>query len=286
MQREPLVAWLGDRLVPWAEAVLPIEDRGLQFAESVYELLPVTARRARLVAPHLERIRAGAAAVGLAGGVPSDAGFAELAEALIDREDLDEGLLYLQVTGGVAPRHHLPSVRPRPVLIAYLRGHRFPRDAEVVRGLDAITLTDPRWAHCDLKTTMLLPAVLARRAAAARGAGEALFLGPGARVLEGAASNVFALSNGRLATPGRSDHMLPGTMRSLVYDAAEILGLSVEARDIPLDELLAAEEVFVTATSTLALPVLRVDETPIADARCGPVVRAVASHLRRCLELE
>jgi D-alanine transaminase len=286
VESRPRAAWIGDRLVPWAEAAVPIEDRGLQFAESVYELLPVTARSVRLVVPHLQRLRAGATVLGLAGGVPTAASLTELADLLIEREEQDEGLLYLQVTGGTSPRRHVPHEDPAPTLIAYLRGHRFPRDPDVVRGLAAITLPDTRWAHCDLKTTMLLPAVLARRAAAARGAGEAILLGPGDRVLEGAASNVFALSNGRFVTPARSDHMLPGTMRSLVYDAARELGLPVETQDLPLRELLRADEVFVTATSTLALPVLRIDGMPIADACCGPVARAVAGHLRRRLELE
>ena len=286
MQREPSVAWIGDRLVPWPEAVLPIEDRGLQFAESVYEVLPVTRGRARLVTPHFERMRTGAAAVGVEAGVPGDDALLALAELLIARERLDEALLYLQVTGGVAPRRHIPTEGPRPTLVAYLREHRFPREADVARGLTAITTPDPRWAHCDVKTTMLLPAVLARRAAAAHGADEAIFLGPDDRVLEGAASNVFALADGRLSTPGNSEHMLPGTMRALVYAAAGRLGIPVEARDLFRYELLAADEVFVTATSSLALPVLAVDGTPVGDGRCGPVVSVIAADLRQRLELE
>ncbi len=280
------MAWIGDRLVSWAEAVLPIEDRGLQFAESVYEVLPVTRGRARLAGPHLERLRSGAISVGVREGVPDDGDLLAIAELLIEREGLDEGLLYLQVTGGVAPRRHLPVEPPSPTLVAYLRAHRFPRDPDVVRGLSAITLPDPRWARCDLKTTMLLPAVLARRTAAAQGAHEALFLGPDDRVLEGAASNVFALASDRLVTPGRSEHMLPGTMRALVHAAAARLDLLVDARDLYRPELLAADEVFLTATSTLALPVLALDGAPIAGGRCGPIVRAIAADLRDHLELE
>ncbi len=286
MQRGPSVAWIGDRLVPWAEAVVPIEDRGLQFGESIYEVIPVTRGRVRLVEPHLERMRSGATAIGIEPGVPSGPDLVALADLLIAQEDLDEALLYLQVTGGSAPRCHLPADPPEPTLLAYLRGHRFPRDPDVVRGLTVVTLPDPRWAHCDLKTTMLLPAVLARRAAAARGAGEALFLAPDGRVLEGAVSNVFILANGRLATPGTSEHLLPGTMRAQVYAAADRLGLPVDARDLHRSELVLAGEVFVTATSTLAMPVLAVDGAAIAGGHCGPTVRAIAADLRRHLELE
>lgn len=286
MHDVPAAAWISGRLVPWPEAVVPIEDRGLQFAESVYELLPVTGGRVRLAEPHLARMRAGAAELHLGDGVPEPSQLHEIASALAAREAVDEGLLYLQLTGGTAPRRHVPHPPPAPTLIAYLRRHRFPRDRDLARGYRTVTVPDPRWAQSDVKTTMLLPAVLARREAARQGADEALFVTPDGSVREGAASNVFAVVEGRLRTPQGSPHTLPGTMRALVLEAAGVLGLEVEAEELRLAELRGAEEAFVTATSILAMPVTAVDEAPIGAGGAGPATRRVAAWLRRHLGLD
>ncbi len=285
MPKDPSVAWIDGRLVPWSEAVVPIEDRGLQFSESLYELLPVTCGRPRLVAAHLERMRAGVAALELGPCVPEPEALRQLAASLLEREGITEGLLYLQVTGGTSPRQHVPRTPPAVRRIAYVREHRFPRDRDLDRGLRVVTVPDPRWAQSDVKTTMLLPAVLARREAHRRGADEAIFVTPAGEVREGATSNVFVVAGSRLRTPPASAHLLPGTMRSLVLDAAAAAGFPVDAGPLEVAALSAAEEVFITATSRLAEPVLSVDGRPVGEGRTGPVVREVARWLRSRLGL-
>ncbi len=284
MTDDPRCAWLNGRLVPWQEATVPIEDRGLQFAESIYEVFPVIGGGPRLVAEHLERMHGGASVLGIESAVPDLESLHTVAEMIISEERVPEGILYAQVTGGSAPRHHL--ARPQPTFFAYLRAYRFPRAERTAAGMTAITLTDERWAGRDVKATMLLPVVLAKREAAARGADEAILIGLDGEVHEGSASNVFVVSGDRLLHPRQSRHLLAGTIAPLVVQCARDLGLEVEPRRLERSDLFDADELFCTATSRLAMPVLELDGRPLGTGTAGPVVTEIARRLRGHLGLE
>jgi D-alanine transaminase len=278
-------AWLDDRVVPFEEAKIPIDDRGLLFAESIYEVIPVTGGKARMLPEHIRRMRAGADGIELGGGVPDEGTWEERVAELVRQEQLVEGLLYAQLTGGSAPRRHLPQQRPKPRFFAYLLPFQFPRADAAARGISLQSFTDPRWHRCDLKTTMLLPGVLAKRDAAAGGADEALFVGPDGSVREGASTNVFLVEGGRLVTPAQSQHLLPGITRPLVAQLAAETGRSVAHESVAMSRLLDAAEVFVTSTTLLVMPVLRIDNRAIGNGQAGPVARELAERLRGRLEL-
>lgn len=278
-ERTPSVAWLGGRLVDFAEARVPIEDRGLQFGESLYEVIAVTAGEPRLLREHAERMRLGAAQLGLA-GAPDDAAWDRIAAALLERDGVQEGLMYAQLTGGTAPRRHVPQRTPEPTFFAYIRPHRFPRPAEVAEGIGAITVPDPRWSRCDLKTTMLLPAVWAKREAARRGAVEALFTSEEGEVREGGSSNVLLVEGGSLVTPEQTRHLLPGITRPLIGRIAAAAGIEMRSEPVTLERLHAADEVLVVSTAILLMPVVRVDDRPIGDGRPGPVGADLARRVR------
>ncbi len=284
MPAPPSVAWLNGRVVPWNEAVLPIEDRAVQFAESLYEVLPVTAGRVRLLDRHVDRMRKAAELLELAPGVPDAADWRELGARLIEEEGLVEGLLYAQLTGGVGPRAFLPEPRPRPNFCAYVRPWRFPRRTEAERGIAAATLPDTRWDSAWLKTTMLLPAVLNKREAARRGADEALLTSPDGMVREGASSNLFLVEAGRILTPPSTAHVLPGITRPLVASLAGQAGREVVEERLARERLYAADEVFITSTSRLVMPLTRIDGDTIGDGRAGPVALDLAARLRRRLD--
>jgi D-alanine transaminase len=278
-------AWLDDRVIPFEQAQIPIDDRGLLFAESIYEVIPLTGGRPRMLPEHIERMRAGAEPIDLGGGVPDERTWERRVQELVDQEQMQEGLLYAQLTGGSAPRQHLPPSRPKPRFFAYLLPFRFPRADAAARGIALHSFTDPRWARCDLKTTMLLPGVLAKRDAAARGAQEALFVGQDGAIREGASTNVFCVEGDRLLTPAQSQHLLPGITRPLVAQLAAETGRAVANETIPMSRLLNATEVFVTSTTLLVMPVVRIDDRPIGNGQAGPVARALADLLRARLEL-
>jgi len=283
--RDPSVAYLDGRIVPWTEARVPLEDRGLQFGESLYEVVPITAGRVRLLEPHVERMRAGARELGLASGVPALEQWRRIAAELVARDRVEEGLLYAQLTGGTSPRRHWPHPRPAPAFFAYVRHHRFPRAAEVSRGMRAITVPDPRWGRCDLKTTQLLGSVLALGRAAEHGAQEAIFVGEDGSVREGAVSNLFLVEDGALVTPEQTRHLLPGVTRPVIAAIAGELGIPVTARRVGAGELAGADELFVTSSAELVMPVVELDGRPIGGGTGGPVAVRLAAALRRRLDL-
>lgn len=285
MRARPSVAWIDGRVVPFASATVPIDDRGLQFGESLYEVVPITAGVVRLLPEHVARMKRAAPEIGCESGVPELADWERLVGELLTCEPVTEGLLYAQVTGGAAPREHVPEGAPAPTFFAYVTEFRFPRDRDVEKGVSAITLPDIRWARRDLKTTMLLPAVLAKREARRRGAQEALYVGPTDIVHEGASSNVFAVEGTALVTPAQSTRLLPGTMRPLVAEVAKQAGFHVENGEIPLSRLAASAEVFVTSSSQLVMPVVSIDGKTVGDGRGGSVARDLARRLRVRLDI-
>ncbi len=276
----PKLAWQGGSIVPFADARVSVADRGLLFGESVYEVLPVTAGRVRWQGPHFARMREGAAAIGIEAPMwlGDDAGWPA---ALVGAEGIDEGLLYLQLTGGAAPRAHLAHATPE--LFAFVMPHAFPDAARRARGLFARCIPELRWHRRDLKTTMLLPSILGKRAAAADGADEVLWLDAADHVLEGGSSNVAIVEHGVVVTPPPGRERLPGITLAQLETIAASLGVTLRHEVLPRTRMLAADEVFVLATSQLVMPVLRIDGTAIADGTAGPITLRLADALAHAM---
>lgn len=281
----PEFAYFDGDIIPFEDAKVPIEDRGLQFAESLYEVVPITGGVVRELPAHVERMRRGAELLGLESGLPPFETWTDIGRKLVDRAGLDEGTLYAQLTGGTGPRAHAPAQRPKPTFWAYTRMFRFPRSEQVETGIRAITLPDLRWGRCDVKTTQLLAAVMAKREAAARGADEALLIGPGHRIREGASSNLFLVEGTTLVTPPTDKTLLPGVTRELAISAAGEMGFKLREEPIMMPRLQDAKEVFITSSTRFAMPVVSVDDVPVGRGGAGPVAKAIALALRRRFEL-
>jgi D-alanine transaminase len=283
----PQHAWQHGRLIPFADAKVGLGDRGLLFGESLYEVLPLTCNKPRLVQPHVARMRRGAAAIGLVdAGIDrwvDDTAWTHIADTLLRAEGIRDGLLYLQLTGGAGPRAHLGEATPE--LFAYAMPHVYPDRARVVQGVRAVTADDPRWARCDLKTTMLLAAVLAKRSARERGADEVLWIGADGSVREGASSNVGIVERGGVIVPPPGPHLLPGITIATLVDAAAQLGIPWRTEPIDRERLAAADEVFIAATSQLVMPVVAIDDVPVGEGAAGPVATRLCEALRALLEL-
>lgn len=285
MAERPGYAWLNGRVVPFGEASIALDDRGLLFGESLYEVLPITAGVPRLLPEHVARITRCAAELDLSAGVPALADWEAIIAELLRREGLREALLYAQLTGGAAPREFAPSVEIPKTFFAYLMRFVYPGDAEVARGVRAISHLDIRWGRRDLKTTMLLAAVLAKKEARRRGAQEAILVGPDGEVYEGASSNVFIAEGRTLITPEQTTNLLPGTMRHLVVEIAAEAGLTARGEPFTLERLRRADEVLVTSTSQLVMPVVALDDENVGSGTAGPIGRDLAKRLRQRFEL-
>ena len=276
MTTGPRLAWFRGAVRPLAECGVSLLDRGLLFGESIYEVLPVVAGRVRLVAQHMQRMRSGAAAIGIE-ALPADDEVEALAAALCEGEGLDEGILYLQVTGGAGPARAHVAPATDPTFFGFVQAVAMPRADALASPLSVSTAFDPRWARSELKTTMLLPSVLARRHAGA--ADEVVFFDPDGRLTEGGASSVFIVEGGRVVMPPLTPRVLPSVTRALLDDLAPRASIAVHRETIDRARLVAADEIAVASTTKLVLPVGRVDGQAVAFRTDG-VIATLAAQLR------
>ncbi len=268
------IAYVNGRYLPHREAAVSIEDRGYQFADGVYEVIPVLAGRLIDEGLHLDRLARSLTEVRIASPM-SRAALGAVLREVVWRNRVRDGMVYLQVTRGVARREHpFPAPRVPPALVVTARrGARVP-DAPDGWGIAAITWPDERWARCDIKTIGLLPNVLARQAAREQGAYEAVLVDGAGNVTEGAAANIWIVDDaGVLRTRALDPAILPGCTRAALIGLLQKEDIGFEERGFSLAELRAAREAFLTSATSFVRPVLRLDGAPIGDGEVGPVTR-------------
>lgn len=265
------VAYLNGQFVPKAEAMIPVEDRGFIFGDGIYEV--VRAIEGRLIAwpAHAVRLANGLAGLRIDATGTESATLEDVCGRLLRANGLatGEATIYIQVSRGAAPRtHHFPPAGTATTI--YASASPFTPNLEMrAKGAKGITYPDQRWARCDLKTVNLLGPVLARQAAAEAGAYEAILHRDG-MVMEGAATNCFAVLDGALRTAPLTNYILPGITRSLLLPIAAKLGLRVEERAITLRELAHVEELFVCGTTTDVQAIVTLDGAPVGSGTVGP----------------
>jgi D-alanine transaminase len=267
-----MLVYLDGEYVPAEEARVSVNDRGFLFADGVYEVVRIYRGQTYELDPHLHRLRHGLAALRID---CRDLGAIERAvHHLMAQNAVDgAGVIYIQVTRGAAPRTHKfpPAGTPPTVYVAVRPYTPYPARLQD-DGVAAITLPDTRWARCDIKSTSLLPNVLANEAAHAADVFEAILVRDGA-VTEGSHSNVWGVRGGRLLTYPTSNYILAGLTRARVFQLAADLGLETAEEVIHLDQLYELDEVFLTGTTTEIMPVVQVDGRAIVDGEPGPITR-------------
>ncbi|HUZ14146.1 MAG TPA: D-amino-acid transaminase [Caulobacteraceae bacterium] len=273
------LAYVNGRFVAHADACVHIEDRGFQFADGVYEVWAVLGGRLGDAAGHFARLERSLGELGIEPPM-SRAALQVVLKETVRRNRVHEGLVYLQVTRGVAPRDHAFPAPGTPVSLI-VTAHAVDRaaaDARAETGAAVITVPETRWARCDIKTVALLPNVLAKQQARAAGAIEAWFVDELGLVTEGASSNAWIIDkHGRLRTRDTQANILRGITRGTLLGLLDREGLELEERPFSPQEAREAREAFITGAGTLVLPIVRVDGRPVGDGRVGPV----AKRLRR-----
>lgn len=270
---------LNGRFVPYEEAVVPIDDRGFQFAESVYEVIRVYRGRPFEMDRHLRRLQASLDALGIELADRLEQLAAQSLE-LLRRSGLEEASIYIQITSGAAPRSHLMPPNLTPTVLVIVKPASPPPERLRQEGIKVITVPDDRWARCYVKTTMLLPNTLARRRAAEAGCDDALFLRDGF-LMESTAGNSFVVFGDKLCTPPKSNYILHGITREVVLELAEKAGIPCIEGPIPAIKLYGANEIFITGTVTELLPVTAVDGRSIGGGRPGPMFARLLELYRR-----
>jgi len=273
-------AQVNGRSLALNRAQVGIEDRGLQFGDSIYEVVAFLNARPFDWDKHLLRLQRGAAAIGLA-GLPATPVIAARAARLMRESRLADGLLYLQATRGSSRRDHPFPQGLKPTLIMTARRFDFAqRLHQQQTGVALVSLPDQRWKRCDIKSTNLLAAVLAKEEARRAGAFEAMFVSEDGTVTEGASTNLWMVEeHGVLRTHPLSAAILPGIARDTVLGLARGAGLAVEERGFTLQEARSAPELFLTSTTGPLLPVTQLDGMPVGDGAPGAVTRRLIALL-------
>ena len=260
--------YLNGRFVPREEACIPVTDRGLLFADSVYEVIPAYAGVPFRAQQHLDRLQRSLAAVRLPDPMSREQWLQMIGTLCQGCPSRDQSI-YIQVTRGSYPTRalRLPA-QAEPNVIAFVSPipERDPRIAR--EGLKAITIEDIRWHRCDIKSTNLLANILAQAQALEKRADDAIFIRDGI-AKEGTASNLFIVLDGLLLTPPNSDELLAGVTRDLVMELAAEAGIAHAEASIAEADLYAAEEIWLSSSTREVAPVVRLNDHTVGDGRPG-----------------
>lgn len=277
------IAYVNGRYCAMRDAAVNIEDRGYQFADGVYEVCEV--RGGRLVdwPRHAARLQRSLGELRIALPMPFAALEIVLRE-VVRRNRVTYGIVYLQVTRGVARRDHaFPRQPVPPAVVVTAKNLSFARNEEsAAHGIGVITVPENRWPRVDIKSTALLPNVLAKQQAREQGAYEAWFVDRDGFVTEGASSNAWIVTgDGRVVTRPATHGILAGITRAVLMEVLAALQMKLEERPFTPEEAYAAREAFVTAASQIVMPVVTIDGKAIGDGRPGPVARRLRDEFHR-----
>jgi D-alanine transaminase len=281
------IAYVNGRYLPFRDATVHVEDRGYQFADSVYDVCEVRGGRLVDERRHIGRLKRSLDELRMRMPM-SVAALGVVLREVIARNRIGYGNVYLQVSRGVARRDHaFPSPEVPPSLVVTARPHNRARnEALAAKGIAVISVSENRWGRVDIKTTSLLPNVLARQAAIEQGARDAWFVDASGLVTEGASTNAWIVTaDGTLVTRPADHAILRGITRTVLFDAIKAQGLVLEERPFNLKEAYTAREAFVTAATQIVLPVVKIDGHTIGDGKPGPVALALRREFHRFAEI-
>jgi D-alanine transaminase len=281
------IAYVNGRYLPHAQAAVSIEDRGYQFADGVYEVCEVNGGRLVDETRHMARLDRSLRELRMARPMSAKA-LSHVLRETVRRNRVRDGIVYLQVTRGVAPRDFpFPATGTRSSLVVTSRSFDRARlEQQAEKGIDVVTVPDVRWQRVDIKSVALLPNVLAKQAARDKGAREAWMVDGQGRVTEGASSNAWIVTrDGVLVTRPLDTGILPGITRSVVMDELKAQGIKVEERAFTVEEAYAAREAFVTSASQIVMPVVSIDGKPVGNGAPGLITSGLRRDYHRHAEI-
>lgn len=263
------IAYVSGRYLPHRQAAVHIEDRGYQFSDGVYEVIAVI--NGRLVDEERHFVRLHRSLGELRIGPPiGDAALKVVMREVVRRNGVDTGIVYLQITRGVAPRDHAFPKSAKPVLVVTSRRGRPANPALGRDGIAVITIPDIRWQRCDIKSVSLLPNVLGKQQAREAGAYEAWQVDRDGFVTEGTSTNAWIVTrDGEVVTRACDHAILSGITRLAVLDIIAREGLKLVERPFSVAEAKAAREAFLTSTTADLLPVVEIDGETVANGTPG-----------------
>ena len=281
------IAYVNGRYLPLAHASVNIEDRGYQFSDGVYEVCEV--RSARLVDErrHIERLQRSLSELRIAMPMAPES-LGVIMREVVRRNRVHWGIVYLQITRGVARRDHaFPAPGTRPAIVVTARNMDFANAEKLAaEGVAVISVPENRWDRVDIKSVSLLPNVLAKQTAREQGAREAWFVDKQGFVTEGSSSNAWIVTrNGTVVTRQVDTAILKGVTRTVVLDIIAAQGLKLDVRPFTMDEAKEAREAFITSASQTVMPVVKIDGRLVGNGAPGLISSALRRDFYRHAEL-
>jgi D-alanine transaminase len=281
------IAYVNGRYLPFRDAKVHVEDRGYQFADAVYEVCEVRGGRLVDERRHFERLQRSLGELRIK--LPmSLAALGIVLRELVARNRIGYGLVYLQISRGVARRDlAFPQPEIAPTVVVTARPlNRARSEAQAKAGIAVVSAPDNRWGRVDIKTVGLLPNALARQSAIDKGGREAWLIDRDGAVTEGASANAWIVTRDAKLVTRHADHaILRGITRAVTMEVAKAQGLSFEERSFKLDEAYTAREAFITSATQTVMPVVRIDDRTIGDGKPGPVATALRREFHRFAEV-
>ncbi|HEY0331123.1 MAG TPA: D-amino-acid transaminase [Rhodopseudomonas sp.] len=277
------IAYVNGRYQDLRDASVNIEDRGYQFADGVYEVCEVRGGRIVDFPRHMGRLQRSLSELRIALPMPLSALLIVLRE-VVRRNRVGYGIVYLQVSRGVARRDHgFPPASVKPSIVVTARPLNFAKNQDTAaHGIKVITHPENRWPRVAIKTVALLPNVLAKQAAREHGAYEAWYVDGDGYVTEGASSNAWIVTReGRVVTRSADSGILAGITRAVLIEALAALQLRFEERPFTPQEAHGAAEAFVTASSQIVMPVVAIDGQRVGDGKPGRIARRLREEFHR-----
>jgi D-alanine transaminase len=276
------IAYVDGRYVPHAHASVHIEDRGFQFADGIYEVIAVISGRRFDEPRHMDRLERSLGELDMAMPM-SRAALCLVMDEVVRRNRVDDGILYLQVTRGAAPRDHAWRDEATPRVVMTARRQKLPSPETVAVGVGVITAPDLRWRRNDIKSVALLANVLGKQKAKHAGAYETWLFDDAGHVTECTSANAWIVVDGRIVTRPLGNEILGGITRAAILDVARTLQIPVDERLFTVADAAAADEAFLTSTTAYVMPVTAIDDRAVGDGAPGPVTTRLREEYLRVI---
>ena len=270
----PSHAYINNKFVSFKNAKIHIEDRGLQFADSVYEVIAVLNGNLIDLDFHLKRLRYSLKELKISYKF-NKLDFKNIFDKLLSKNKISNGIIYLQITRGVQYREHKYKNKLIPTLIIYTRNKKFNLPGKNFKGVSTITFEDLRWKRRDIKTVNLLPNIIAANKAKQKNAYEAILLQDG-KVTEGTSSNIWIIKKNNLITHPANSDILKGVTRTSLLKIIKKTSLKLVEKSFTYKQLLEADEVFLTSSGSFITPILKIDKKKINKGKIGNITLKLA----------
>ena len=273
--------YLNNKYVNYKDAKIHIEDRGFQFSDSVYEVIKVINGKLLDIEFHLSRLKYSTSELNFNFKINKPS-LKNIFLSLLKKNQLKNGIIYLQITRGIQPREHAYKKNLKPNIIIYTAKKKFNLPDKNYKGYKAITYPDIRWGRPDIKTTSLLANILAATEASKQGAYETILV-KGKKVTEAAHSNVWIVRGKKIITHPANKEILKGVTRTVLKKIINSLNLKLIEREFSIKELMKAEEVFITSSGSLVTPITQVDKININKGKIGAITKSLALNLYKAI---